>query len=148
MDKLTLSKDSWHYWFISKTTTVFDYSWKTPKDICAYTRAFIAGALKTLFLGTVALSILAVALSAVVWWVSLVFKFKLWAWVVGFGHLGTLILGMAILMVTVFALVTGVSYLKMKYRERRANAPAREPSAAAEMYSSWKNKTCKQIEFN
>lgn len=141
MDKLTFSRDSWHYWFIRKTTTYFSYS-RVP-DICSYTRAFIAGLLKTLFLGSFASAVATSLLSTLAWWLSKMFHFSLPKWVIGFGHVGVIIL----IVVTVIAGVCCMIALQEHIQEKRAARGPKPPGAIKEMYSSWKNKTCKQIEF-
>jgi hypothetical protein len=48
MKSLTFNKNSWHYWFVNKTTNYFELN--DGYDICSYTRAFIGGVFISLFM--------------------------------------------------------------------------------------------------
>jgi hypothetical protein len=140
--KLEFSKNSWHYWFVNKTTSYFSYG-REASDICSYTRAFIVGVLKTVFLGSVATAATACVLSTFAWGLSKLFGFGLPELILALGRGGLVIL----LVVATLAAIVGMIALSDHIKEKRTFNP-KPPGAIKEMYSSWKNKTCKQIEFN
>lgn len=144
MNKLEFTKDSWHYWFVNKTTKYIrhneDYG---TLDICGYTRAFIGGILKVLLLGTLIGFLTFCFGCAITLGLAKLFHWVLPKWVIGFGGVGTVLAIVAGSVVGLILSVGLLTTLKDRLDERRQG----KPSAMKQMYRSWKQKTCTQIEF-
>lgn len=146
MNKLEFNKSSWHYWFVNKTTSYIknlSYDDRAP-DICGYTRAFIGGSIKILILGTIiGLSAFAVSCS-IAFGLSLLFKWHLPKLIIAAGQVGMIMVSAAASVFGIGFTAAAVATIRDKISDRRAG---KAPGALIQMYRSWKEKTCAQIEF-
>ena len=140
MKSIEFKKDSWHYWFVNKSTDYFtNLTWKEQKpEICGYTRAFIGGVIKTLLLSLVLLGLTIPSLAALVFFIGYFFGMhsnKL----IGIGIIELIVAGGLVL-----SILMGNTISWFRDQRRLKQSP---PGALKTMYTNWKEKTCAYIDF-
>lgn len=137
MKKLEFSTTSWHYRLINFTDSG---STNSIENICDYTRSFLVSIIKLLLIASFALFLFIPMTSSLVVLLGKVFGFQTWHWMIGLVAFGAgQWLGIGIM---------GACFGIVAWKEnRRYSVIDKEPGPLSNMYRSWKDKTCVQIEF-
>jgi hypothetical protein len=159
LKKINFSRDSWHARFVAYTTLYFEHKRREAErnghwegegtnarwisdpiryDICEYTRAFIAGIIKCILIGIVAIVIGTPLIGGLAY--SFLWLFNHGIKIPPIAAAGMVIWACGMCVITIFGITEGVSKLI-------SNRTQKPPSAMKIMYKNWKEKTCSLINF-
>lgn len=134
---MKISKSSWHYWLVSR----FNSEYNIPESLCPYVRKIItSGVLGILCIVVVLALLFFFIVSPVMFWLT---KFGAIAASAEIMKIGTV--SQAIWLFCICGLLGNLA--KDKWKERRADAPAKEPGVFMSYVKAKKQKFCPTIEF-